>query len=72
MAPRTRASTGPEIFTGFGLPKLETRPHHSRRSGPQSGAQNPVDFAFLAIVVAIYAVTHGLIWAVARLAGGQK
>ncbi len=31
-----------------------------------------MDFAFLAIVVAIYAVTHGLIWAVGRLAGGQK
>ena len=31
-----------------------------------------MDLVFLAIVVAIYAVTHGLIWAVARLAGGQK
>ena len=26
-----------------------------------------MDFLFLAIVVAIYAVTHGLIWAVSRL-----
>jgi len=31
-----------------------------------------MDFAFLVIIVAMYAVTHGLVWAVGRLAGDPK
>jgi hypothetical protein len=31
-----------------------------------------MDFTFLAIVVAVFAATYGLIWAVDRLAGSQK
>jgi hypothetical protein len=30
-----------------------------------------MDLVFLAVIVALYAVTHGLVWAVARIGGRE-
>jgi hypothetical protein len=42
-----------------------------RASGNGTGAATSMDFVFVMIILAVYAATHWLVWALARLGGGK-